>query len=404
MRNSGTTVYVAARRRAPLVCALSPRPGQLGKIMHVRPTHVLGALLTTLTVTAGWAADDARKTWDVNAPPGERREIPIDVRSGTWMSVDVSPDGRRVLFDLLGDIYELPFAGGEAKALTSGMAWDMQPRYSPDGTSIVFTSDRGGGDNLWLMDRNGGTPKQLTKEDFRLLNDPAWHPNGRYVAGRKHFTTRRSLGTGEIWFYNVDGGEGVQVVKRSSEDYQKELGEPTFSADGKYLYYTQNATAGNTFAYAQNVNDDVFQIKRVELESGETSTAVSGASGSVRPTPSPDGRYLAFIRRLRTPEALKTALYTQDLQSGKIKLLYADLDRDMQETWAVNGLYPRMDWTPDSKSIVFWAGGGIKRLDIASVAVADIPFHVTGARAAIAPPRFQVDVAPDQVQARMVRF
>jgi imidazolonepropionase-like amidohydrolase/Tol biopolymer transport system component len=376
--------------------------------MRVRPTARLGALLTslitTLAVTAGWAAEDAKKTWDVNSPPGERREIPIDVRSGTWMSVDVSPDGNRVLFDLLGDIYELPFAGGEAKALTSGMAWDMQPRYSPDGNSIVFTSDRGGGDNLWLMDRDGGSLKALTKEDFRLLNDPVWHPNGRYVAGRKHFTTRRSLGTGEIWFYNVDGGEGVQVVKRPNEDYQKELGEPTFSADGKYLYYTQNSTPGNRFAYAEDVNNQVFQIKRVELASGETSTAVSGAGGSVRPTPSPDGRYLAFIRRVRTPEALKTALYTQDLQSGEIKLLYADLDRDMQETWAVNGLYPRMDWTPDSKSIVFWAGGNIKRLDIASLAVADIPFHVTGTRGSIAPPRFQVDVAPDQVQSKMVRF
>src|SRR6476619_2962344 len=113
--------------------------------MRVRPiAPVLGALLTTLTITAGWAADDAKKTWDVNSPPGERHEIPIDVHSGTWMSVDVSPDGSRVLFDLLGDIYELPFAGGDAKALTSGLAWDMQPSYSPDGNSIVFTSDRGG--------------------------------------------------------------------------------------------------------------------------------------------------------------------------------------------------------------------------------------------------------------------
>lgn len=368
-----------------------------------RSRLLLGTLLTILA-TAAHAAEQPKTTWDVNAPPGERREIPIDVRSGTWMSVDVSPDGGSLLFDLLGDIYELPIAGGEARALTSGMAWDMQPRYSPDGNTIVFTSDRAGGDNLWLMDRNGTAPRQLSKEDFRLLNDPAWHPNGRYIAGRKHFTTRRSLGTGEIWLYNLDGGDGVQVVKRPNEEYQKELGEPTFSADGKYLYYTQNATPGNRFAYAEDVNSQVFAIKRVDLASGETSSAVSGAGGAVRPTPSPDGRYLAFIRRLRTPEALKTALYTQDLRSGEIKLLYADLDRDMQETWAVNGLYPRMDWTPDSESIVFWAGGGIKRLDIASQAVQDIPFHATGTRASIAPPRFQVEVAPDQVQSRMVRF
>ncbi len=371
--------------------------------MHAR--YLAGTLLAGLAATLpAPAAEDAKKSWDVNAPPGEHREIPLDVRSGTWMSVDVSPDGSRVLFDLLGDIYELPIAGGEAKSLTSGLAWDMQPRYSPDGASIVFTSDRAGGDNLWVMDRNGGGPKQLTKEDFRLLNDPVWHPNGRYVAGRKHFTTRRSLGTGEIWFYNIDGGEGVQVVKRANEDYQKELGEPAFSADGKYLYYTQNSTPGNRFAYAEDVNGQVFAIKRVELASGETTTAVTGPGGSVRPTPSPDGHYLAFIRRLRTETVLKTALYTQDLKSGEIKLLYADLDRDMQETWAVNGLYPRLDWTPDGKSIVFWAGGGIKRLDIATRAVQDIPFHVVSTRTSIAPPRFQVDVAPDQVQARMVRF
>ena len=376
--------------------------------MLARPSrHLLAALLAApliVVAASSGAAEAAKKTWDVNAPPGERREIPLDVRSGTWMSVDVSADGAHVLFDLLGDIYELPIAGGEAKALTSGLAWDMQPRYSPDGASIVFTSDRAGGDNLWLMDRNGGSLRQLTKEDFRLLNDPAWHPNGHYVAGRKHFTTRRSLGTGEIWFYNVDGGEGVQVVKRPNDDYQKELGEPTFSADGNYLYYTQNSTPGNRFAYAQDVNDQVFAIKRMELASGETEEAVTGAGGAVRPTPSPDGRYLAFIRRLRTDTALKTALYTQDLRSGEIKLLYADLDRDMQETWAVNGVYPRIDWMPDSKSLVFWAGGAIKRLEIASLAVKDIPFHVTGTRASIAPPRFQVDVAPDQVQAKMVRF
>ena len=95
------------------------------------------------------------------------------------------------------------------------------------------------------MDADGGAPRQLTKEDFRLLNNPVWHPNGRYVAGRKHFTTRRSLGTGEIWLYSIDGGDGVQLVKRPNEEFQKELGEPAFSPDGRYLYFTQNSTPGD---------------------------------------------------------------------------------------------------------------------------------------------------------------
>ncbi|MFP5285446.1 MAG: TolB family protein, partial [Thermoanaerobaculia bacterium] len=80
--------------------------------------------------------------WDVNNPPGPLSTVTIDVTEGTWMSLDVSPDGREIAFDLLGDIYVIPMAGGEAKALTSDIAWQMQPRYSPDGKHIAFTSDQ----------------------------------------------------------------------------------------------------------------------------------------------------------------------------------------------------------------------------------------------------------------------
>jgi imidazolonepropionase-like amidohydrolase/Tol biopolymer transport system component len=362
-------------------------------------------VLAAFSATAFAAQEEAKKSaWDVSSPPGERRDIPIDTHSGTWMSVDVSPDGKRVAFDMLGDIYDLPIEGGEARSLAAGMAWDMQPRYSPDGKWIAFTSDRGGGDNLWIMDANGGNARQISKESFRLLNEPVWHPSGRYIAGRKHFTTRRSLGTGEIWLYNLDGGEGVQLVKRPGEEFQKELGEPAFSPDGKYLYYSQNTTPGNTFEYAQDVNKSVFSILRYELATGATEAAVSEPGGGVRPTPSPDGRWLAFVHRVRTPKALETALFVKDLASGQERPLYLDLDRDMQETWAIHGVYPNMDWTPDSRSVVFWAGGGIKRIDVASGAVSDIPFHVKETRTAMKPPRVDVPVAPNEIQTHMARF
>ncbi len=370
----------------------------------------IAAIALLLSGAAAFAAPDDKsadkntKAWDVSAPPGERRDVPLDTRSGTWMSVDVSPDGKRLAFDLLGDIYELPIEGGEARALASGMAWDMQPRYSPDGKSIAFTSDRGGGDNLWIMEASGGNVRQISKESFRLLNNPVWHPDGRYIAGRKHFTTRRSLGTGEIWLYNLDGGEGVLLVKRPGDEFQKELGEPAFSPDGKYLYYSQNVTPGNTFEYAQDINKPVFAIKRYEVATGETDDAVNEPGGAARPTPSPDGRWLAFVHRVRTPQAFETALVIKNLTSGLTRQLYMDLDRDMQETWAIHGVYPNMDWTPDSKSIVFWAGGGIKRYDIVSGAVSDIPFHVKDSRLTLVPPRFDVTVAPDEVKSRMARF
>lgn len=337
--------------------------------------------------------------WDVNKIPGESTTVAIDTRSGTWMSLDVSPDGKTIAFDLLGDIYLLPISGGAARAINSGLAWSMQPRFSPDGSEIAFISDAGGGDNIWIMQADGSDPKQLTKENFRLLNNPDWSPDGQYLAARKHFTTTRSLGTGEIWLYHRDGGSGIPVVEKPSEKHQKELGEPAFSPDGRYIYFSLDKTPGGTFIYAQDSNGQVFEIRRHDLETGETRSFVSAAGGSVRPTPSPDGRSLAFVRRIRG----ESALFVKDLVSGAETPVFTGLDQDLQEIWAIHGTYPNMDWTPDSKSIVFWAGGKIQRVDVDSKQVADIEFHVRDSRTVYTAPRPAVEVAPTSFDTRMAR-
>ena len=338
--------------------------------------------------------------WDISAPPLPMRDINIDVSEGTWMSLDVSPDGSTIAFDLLGDIYTIPMSGGEATAIASGMAWEIQPRFSPDGSMIAFTSDRAGGDNIWVMDANGASPRQVTDESFRLLNNATWHPSGEYIAARKHFTTSRSAGVGEIWMYHLGGGGGVQLVERPNEAFQKELGEPAFSPDGRYVYFTQNVTSGNTFIYAQDSNTDLFNIRRYDLETGEIDTAVSGAGGAVRPEPSPNGEMIAFVRRDR----LQSQLWIKDLTSGEERMLVDALDRDNQESWGVMGMYPNMDWTPDSSAIVYWEGGGIHRVDIADGTITDIPFHVSDTRSVIDPPRPSVEVAPETFETRMPRF
>jgi imidazolonepropionase-like amidohydrolase/Tol biopolymer transport system component len=342
----------------------------------------------------------APEGWDVANPPLDMRQIDINVTEGTWMSLDVSPDGQTIAFDLLGDIYTMPITGGAATNISAGLPWEIQPRFSPDGSQLAFISDREGGDNVWVMDVDGENARALTSESFRLLNNATWHPNGRYVAARKHFTTSRSAGTGEIWLYHVLGGAGIALVERSSEAFQKELGEPMFSHDGRYIYFTQNVTSGNTFEYAQDSNTDLFNIRRYDMETGETDTAVSGAGGAVRPAPSPDGRYMAFVRR----ERIQSMLYIKDLQTGEERRLVDNLDQDMQETWGVTGVYPNMDWTPDSQSVVYWAGGGIHRVDIASGEVSDIPFSVSDTRDVIDPPRPMVEVAPETFDTRMPRF
>ena len=195
--------------------------------------------------TAPAAAEEKAPKWDVAAPPGlTLRQIAIDTDEGSWMNLDVSPDGRTIAFDLLGDIYTMPVTGGTPTRIAEGLPFETQPRFSPDGTRIAFTSDRGGGDNIWIMNRDGSDKRQMSKEDFRLLNQPSWSPDGRFIAAKKHFTTGRSLGTGEVWLYHVSGGAGVQLVKKPNDQHQKELGEPIFAPDGKHIYYTRNITPG----------------------------------------------------------------------------------------------------------------------------------------------------------------
>ncbi|HWI85745.1 MAG TPA: amidohydrolase, partial [Sphingomonas sp.] len=339
--------------------------------------------------------------WNVEAPAGLRtREVRIAVDNGTWMNVDVSRDGKLIAFDLLGDIYTMPVAGGVPTRIAQGLSYEHQPRFSPDGKRIAFTSDRGGGDNIWIMNVDGSDKRQLTKEDFRLLNQPSWSPDGRFIVAKKHFTTGRSLGTGEVWLYHVSGGGGVQLVKRASEQLQKELGEPIYAPDGKAIYYTRNITPGPIFEYAQNSHTDLFEIERYDIETGEVTTAVSGVGGSVRPTPSPDGKKIGFVRR----DHGRTSLWVKDFTSGSERKIYGELDRDVQETWAVTGVYPNMAWTPDSRSMLFWAGGKIRRVDADGANAREIPFRVDDTRMVIDAVHPQVEIAPDRFATRMPRW
>jgi len=346
------------------------------------------------------AAEEPKKpSWNVEEPPGPQRELPIDVREGTWMSVDVSPDGKQLAFDLLGDVYVLPIEGGEARAIASGVAWQMQPTFSPDGKRIAFTSDAGGGDNLWVMDVDGSNARAVTKETFRLLNSPAWSPDGEFLAGRKHFTARRSLGAGELWLYHVaTGGDGLQLTTKKND--QKDLGEPAFSPDGRYVYYSRDTTPGDTFAYNKDPNPGIYAIERLDRETGEIETIASGLGGACRPVPSPDGKSLAFVRRVR----YQTSLFVMDLASRAARLVWDGLERDMQETWAIHGVYPAFDWTPDQSALVLWARGKLWRVDASSGAAREIPFHVSGSRRVAEPVRFPVEVAPERFDVKLLRW
>ncbi len=340
--------------------------------------------------------------WDVNAPPGSWTDVSIDTTSTTWSNVDVSPDGRTLVFDMLGDLYTLPLGGGEAKAVTSGIAWDTEPRFSPDGRRIAFISDRAGGDNIWIINADGSSPRAVTEEKRTLVHNPSWSPDGDYLVARKGFTSTRSIEAGEIWIFHQGGGGGMNLIERADgARAQKNIAEPAFSRDGRYVFFSQDVTPGRVWQYNKDSTGSIFAIRRLDRKTGVVEDFAGGPGGAIRPVPSPDGKLLAFVKR--TPDMV-SALYLKDLTTGKEWHVYDHLERDLQETDGSHGNAPAFSWTPDSRSLVFWSAGGLHRVEVASRRVTDIPVHVATTRKVHQALRFPVTVAPDDVQVKMIRW
>lgn len=371
----------------------------MSKLNLIQPAAVWLAGISVLACGLVWADDD----WDVADPPGEWREIAIDTRETTWSNVTVSPDGETVVFDMLGDIYAVPIGGGEARALTEGIPWNYQPRFSPDGARMAFVSDRGGADNLWVMDADGGNARQVSDEAEHLVHNPAWSPDGQYLAAKKSFMGSRTIAGGEIWMFHAGGqGKGLQLTERPHGDEdQKNQADPVFSADGRYVYFAQDTTPGRVWQYGKDATGQIFVIQRYDRETGETREFVTGPGGAVRPAPSPDGRWLAFVKRLVD---LRSAIYLKDLESGKEFPIFDSFERDLQETSGTEGNAPSIEWTPDSGEIVFWSDGGLHRIDIESREVTDIPARVRTTRQVRETLRRKVDVAPDRFHVKMPRW
>ncbi|MCM4150888.1 amidohydrolase [Arenibacter sp. N53] len=335
--------------------------------------------------------------WDVSNPALSFKNVSITSDEGSWMSLDVSPEGTQIVFDMLGDIYTMPITGGTATLIREGHAFEVQPRYSPDGKSISFTSDAGGGDNIWIMNTDGTEAKQITKEDFRLVNNAVWSVDGNYIFCKKHFTSTRSLGAGEIWMYHKSGGKGIQLTKKKND--QQDVGEPWASPDGKYVYYSEDIYPGGAFQYNKDPNSQIYVINRYNLEDGETEMVTGGSGGAIRPVISHDGKLMAFVKRVRE----KTVLYLHDLKSGKEWPINDQLSKDQQETWAVFGPYTGFNFTPDDRSIIIWAQGKIQKIDVNSLQVTDIPFEATANHKIVNALKFKNNAAPDTFNPKAIR-
>ncbi|MGH3359531.1 MAG: amidohydrolase family protein [Nocardioidaceae bacterium] len=336
--------------------------------------------------------------WDITETGQPTRDVGFTTSEGTWMTVSVAPDGQSVVFDLLGSLYSVPADGGEATPLRTGPAMDRMPSISPDGAHILYLSDADGYDNLWRCAIDGSDPRQFTTETDGILTDPTWGPDSRSVVAPWIFRAHRRLFTSQIRLFETDAeaaGEGRLLVDVPASG--RDVLEPTLSPDGAWLYYSERLVKPNIYVDANHAN---FAIRRRRLSDGHTETVAAGFGGAIRACPSPDGRLVAFIRRVRE----KTVLFCLDLASGEQRPVYAGLDRDNQAVWEIQGnYYPRFSWFPDSRSVAIWAAGGIQRIDMRTGGCQPIPFTARYDVTLTEPVRNRHDLAPDSVTVRAVR-
>ncbi|MGD8817363.1 MAG: amidohydrolase family protein, partial [Acidobacteriota bacterium] len=298
-------------------------------------------------------------------PLEESRSFHLVTDEGSWISLDVSPDGAQIVFDLLGDLYLLPFGGGSAQRITAGMEFDSQPRFSPDGSEILFVSDRMGGENLHILslderDEDGNYEvRALTEGKDNEYSSPEWTPDGEYVVATKSFGRR-----GKLWMWHVDGGTGIQLIEEPAN--VKTLGA-AFGADDRYIWF-----ARRTGDWQYNAIFPQYQIYYYDRETGEQVERTSRYGSAVRPTLSPDGRYLVYATRFET----ETGLRLRVLETGEERWLMYPVQRDDQEAMATRDAYPGMSFTPDSSAVVTTYEGKIWRVPIDGGDATVIPFQV----------------------------
>ena len=374
------------------------------------------ALLTLCAVGFISVRAQERQAEDETAKPAEgfalktAETIEFITDEVTWMQVDVSPDGRTILFDLLGDLYTMPITGGEAKRIMGGLSFESQPTWSPDGKTIAFLTDRTGVENLWIADADGSNPRAISKDGRtndrpQIMASPAWTPDGNFIVVSK--SRPPDPGTFWLFMYHRDGGTGVRVgapppPQPSPEAQGPPPAPPTnrmgtvVSPDGRFIYYTQRT---GTFTY--NARFPLWQIYRHDTETGDVTQITNAQGSAIRPALSPDGKWMVYGTRHKA----QTGLRVRNLETGAERWLAYPVTRDDQESRASRDTLPRYDFMPDGKSLIVPVNGKLQRIDFASGDATPIPFTAK-VEAEIAPRVYStVRVADDdKVRARLIRW
>ena len=352
-----------------------------------------GALLVALAhATAPAPAHAQQPAWTVEAHTGPVRALAFDATEGTWMSVDVSPDGAHIVFDLLGAIYEMPVLGGDAVALTSGRSWNLSPRYSPDGRQIAFSSDRTGSHQVWVLDRESGVFRQVSDWPDANIYRPAWSADG----GRLYAGVSGDGIASQLVAFDVGGsGRESLITGRGPVNGAQPL------AGGRGFLFEHHAEATYPFGFNPYViPPGGSRIEMFDAATGASEIVVERPGGAFQPTLSPNGNALAYVHR-----GLEgTVLMLLNLETREERVLLTGLDRDRQDTRQAYGPYPNLAWYEDGSGVVLGYEGGLASVDVVTGTVWRIPFSAPVRRGMSETIRFATTLPEDRARTRTHRW
>jgi len=313
---------------------------------------------------------------------GSTRTLSFETDEGTNMGVDVSPDGKTLLFDLLGDLYILPIAGGEAVPISQGPAWDKSARFSPDGAEAFFVSDRKGFKNVWALTLSDRSLRQVTNLSQDVAGDLNWTlPGSALLAGIRTET--------DVFLHLIDPAEGRI---REVEGKLPRVGPSMAGASGRRriwnkVYSAVGSTDGELY-FSELLRLDMqgesaeaprtaIRVHRFEWEERERKplTPSGAAYDEFKPQLSGDGTLLAYFRQYLNGES---ELRVRDLENNtdrKLAVLENVNDPTLVTNTTKDDLRPNYAFTPDNASIVLWNDGKLHRIDVDTAQREIIPFN-----------------------------
>ncbi|MFN8571205.1 MAG: serine hydrolase [Gemmatimonadaceae bacterium] len=299
-----------------------------------------------------------------------RRPVAFTTSEGTWMSLDINPDGRTLAFELLGDIYTLPVDGGRARAVLSGPAFQSQPRYSPDGAQLAFISDESGSDNVWVANADGTGARPVSRLPRSGVLSPAWSADGRAILATVVDTW--GARTAELWQFDVATGDGRRLAENTNGPAALLVSSP---APGPYGAWPAPDGASIWFASVTprpygSRNGATSVLMRLPSSQGRATPVIVEGAPAMKPTLSRDGHLLAY----GTTRDGRTGLKVRDLVTGTERWVAYDIDRNQLESKASRDLLPNMAFSPDGRWLYAAYRGKIHRLGVQDASDVEIPF------------------------------